>query len=67
MCRIKYVISIPEDFEDRFLSLISNINAVNTDRGTSKAPVKIESITYEKPPEPAAVPKEEGEDIENSD
>ena len=70
MCRIKILLSIPEDFKDRFFAFISNVNAVNTDRGTAQAPIRIEQVIHDKPKEPAAVPKIEngkGENIENKD
>jgi len=67
MGRIEIVISIPDDFTDRFLAFVNNINAVNLDRGTSEVPIKIEKMYDQPKPDVAAVPKEnkqEGDDIE---
>jgi len=64
------VLSIPDDFEDRFLAFVANVNAVNVDRGTPNPPIKIEKMYNEKPPPVAAFPKnmnKKGEVIEDKD
>jgi len=67
MKRVNILISIPEDFTDRFLAFINNVNAVNVDIGTSDAPIKIKKIYDEPIKNIAAIPtnKENGENIED--
>lgn len=70
MGRIKILLSIPEDFKDRFLAFVTNVNAANTDRGTPETPIRIEKVYNNSPPGIAAVPKKEnkkGDVIEGKD
>jgi len=46
------LLSIPDDFMDKFAGFVNNINALNSDK---EYPIKIEKIYKE--PEFAAVPK----------
>lgn len=60
--RIKILLSIPEDFSEKFANFINNINAVNSD---IEKPIRIEKI-YQKP-KFAAVPKKKEVTIESKD
>lgn len=59
MNRLKILITIPEDFRERFMNFVSNINAVNSDARFEGLPVQIEEVYNNGPPEIAAIPKHE--------
>ena len=56
--KLYFIVSIPNDFKDKFYNALSNLNAINTDHDNIP-PVKIEGIYIRKF---SAVPKinEEG-------
>lgn len=56
--KLYFMISIPEDFQEKFLNVLSNINKIN-----SGSPIKIEGVWIR---EYSALPKKNNsEDIEN--
>lgn len=60
--RIKVLVSIPEDFSERFANMIKNVNALNSDSGTM---IIIEEVINNKP-KIAAVPKNSGKENSNA-
>ena len=56
--KVYFLISIPNDFYDKFCNLLKNANTTNCDKDTP--PIKIESVYCK---EYAAIPKEKG--VEN--
>lgn len=57
--RIRIVLTIPEDFAEKFTNFVNNINALNNDKNT---PIIIERVNKIEKPKYAAVPKNKKED-----
>jgi hypothetical protein len=59
--RFNILISIPQDFKEKFLGFINNLNMINSGK---ERPVIIERISLKKNPIYVAVPKELEEEEE---